>query len=192
MAELKKECMKMGWTGTHYDGYIRTAKDKKTAMDEIYNGYKDWGKVLKSSIVNNVYYAAIHHYKTNSVFATVVLLSIDNSDYFNLNYKDMSEDMGPCYYDCPITILNLLTKTESDYAKEWRKKCREHIAKKKNTPKVKEGCVIEFTNEIEMTDENKIKKFTLVKYNNRFVFRAENGKLYRISNWKKREYKIIA
>ena len=30
--------------------------------------------------------------------------------------------MHPYQYNCPISILNLLPETDSEYAKEWRRK----------------------------------------------------------------------
>jgi len=52
-------------------------------------------------------------------------------DYFNFSYKNMSEDMGPAQSECPESILDLLSPTESDWANEWRERCRKVYRQKK-------------------------------------------------------------
>ena len=37
----------------------------------------------------------------------------------------MEESMGPCYYDCPVSILNVLSPTDSEFANNWREACRQ-------------------------------------------------------------------
>jgi hypothetical protein len=116
-------------------------------MEGLNRGYYD---VLKSSMVGSVYYAAVKPLQRYSkdadgneiivdiptdeqkVFGAVFLTSTDNKDHFNFSYKDMDESYGPCYYDCPKGILDLLTPTENEYANEWRKTCYENIKTKKN------------------------------------------------------------
>ena len=41
-------------------------------------------------------------------------------------YKEISEDMGPCYYDCPLHFLDDLTEPTSDHARGWRERVRRH------------------------------------------------------------------
>ncbi len=106
----------MSWTGTHFYKGIKTAKDKKEALD------KEFGdSVVASSVINNVYYSAMRRYD-GKIFAMVTLISINNSDYFNLHYKNMCESMHPFYYDCPKYIMKLLDDTEYEGAIDWRKK----------------------------------------------------------------------
>ena len=86
--------------------------------------------------MGSTYYAAVKSLnKTNGyerIAAVICLTSTNNKDYYNFAYKDMDESMGPCYYDCPKGILDLLTLTESEYANEWRKACYEKLAQKRN------------------------------------------------------------
>jgi hypothetical protein len=65
-------------------------------------------------------------------WAAVFLTKTDARDYYNFCYKDMSEDMGPAEASCPASILRLLSPTDSEWANEWREKCRKHIDEKKN------------------------------------------------------------
>ena len=93
--------------------------------------------LLKSAMVGSTHYAAVRKtiFATETepesveVFAAITLTRIDNKDYYNFAYKDMDETMGPCEGKCPKAILDLLTPTEYEYAKEWRKRCYENIMK---------------------------------------------------------------
>ena len=142
----------MGWTSYHATHYKNGKVDRKAECDAYFmeglnRGYYD---VLKSAMVGNTYYAAVKPLKQYAkddegnkiivdipeneqrVFAAIFLTSIDSKDYFNFSYKDMDETAGPCYYDCPKGILDLLTPTDSEWANNWRAKCREQLAKKHN------------------------------------------------------------
>jgi hypothetical protein len=47
-------------------------------------------------------------------------------------YKDMDETCGPCYYNCPVSYLDMAPNgAVNDYAKEWRQKVRELAESKK-------------------------------------------------------------
>jgi hypothetical protein len=61
------------------------------------------------------------------VIGMVILTYVSDKD--NFGYKVISETCGPCYYDCPKSILNVLTPTDSAYAQEWRHKCYDNLAK---------------------------------------------------------------
>lgn len=163
----------MGWTGiraTHYKWvgkgtnrkYVvdRKAECDAYFMEGLNRGHYD---VLKSSMIGSVYYAAVKllqryskdddgneiivDISTNEqqVFGVVFLTSTDSKDYFNFSYKDIDEASGPCYYDCPKGILDLLTPTDSEWANNWRASCRERLKQKKNPnslSKLPEGSVI--------------------------------------------------
>lgn len=144
----------MGWTSYNATHYKNGKVDRKAEMDEKYNWEDDGRKVevLKSSMVGSTYYAAVKSFnKTNGfeyVCAIVCLTSTDMKDYFNFSYKDMDETMGPRENNCPKCILDLLTPTDNEYANNWRKVCRENLAKKNNPDalnKLPLGSVIQFT-----------------------------------------------
>lgn len=128
----------MGWLEYHADHYKNGKVDRKAEMDSKYNWEDESRKVevLKSSMVGSTYYAAVKSFnKTNGyecVTAAICLTSTNNKDYYNFAYKGMDESCGPYRYDCPKGILDLLTPTENEFAKEWRKACYENLAKKKN------------------------------------------------------------
>lgn len=137
----------MGWTSYHATrfkevkrGYKSTMTvDVKREMDEEI--FREWEtpngncKLIKSAMYGSTYYGAIQ--KTNSdtkeseVFAVVVLTSVENNKFFNMSYKDMDETEHPFYYDCPESILKILTPTDNENANIWREKCRKRSKDKK-------------------------------------------------------------
>ena len=144
----------MGWTSYHVEATYnpkigKYTVDRKAECDKFCNSDmvvwdtdKVIGKfeVLKSSIVGSTYYAAVKRTKfatetepeDSRVFAAVILTSVNNKDYFNFAYKDMDETMGPYQYGCPKCILDLLSPTDNEDAKNWRKRCYEVLKEKKN------------------------------------------------------------
>jgi hypothetical protein len=81
-------------------------------------------RVLKDAMVGSVHYAAVEQIEkatgARSVFAAVTLTQGESG------YKGMHENMGPCESACPASILRLLTPTESQWANEWRERCRDN------------------------------------------------------------------
>lgn len=121
----------MGWTFTNTD------LKRKEAINELYNWDSDRyrTRVLKSVMKGSVYYGAVEQICKDTAIRTVtgvvVLTSSDKKHGYNFGYKSIDETMGPGYYDCPRSILNLLTDTDNEYALEWRKNCRENLSRPK-------------------------------------------------------------
>lgn len=157
----------MGWTSYHATYYKKGKIDRKAECDAYWLEGLNRGhfNVLKSSMVGNVYYAAIEPLKKyagkdkegndvyedlekneRKIFAVVFFTSTDMKDYFNFSYKDIHESCGPFAYDCPLSILKLLSPTNDEWALEWRRKCYEKHEKKKNSiGKLPIGTKIKFT-----------------------------------------------
>lgn len=115
----------MGWTSYHATYYDRHGKvDRKK---EVESAFSDGYSVVKSAMVGSVYYGAIRH--GDDVFGLVVLTSTNARDYDNFSYKMMDETDGPYYNRCPKSILDLLTPTDSEFANQWRARCRENLKK---------------------------------------------------------------
>ena len=143
----------MGWTSYHVDKTYKNGKpfiDRKAECDKMFiSDAVSWKthevigryELLKSAMVGSTHYAAVRKtiFATETepesvkVFAAVTLTKVDNKDYYNFAYKDMDESVGPCECKCPKAILDLLTPTEYEYAKEWRKRCYENLKKKKDS-----------------------------------------------------------
>lgn len=83
-------------------------------------------------------------------FGLVCLTSRHRSEYFGraFSYKDMTEDMGPNYYDAPAKMLDMLDRLAPNppgqYAANWRKACRDRIAAKRTRTEWKAGDRIEY------------------------------------------------
>ena len=132
----------MGWTCYYAYG----EKDKKTLMTKELEQYGDV-KVLKAAMKGSVYYAACINTKTpNEIWAIVCLTRLDHGEF---GYKDMDETMHPYYYNCPKSILDMLTPTTNVQALQWREACRkpksESTLKKLN--KLPIGSIIEVEGE---------------------------------------------
>lgn len=130
----------MGWTWYNATHYKKGNVDRKAECDEQLNWETENRKnrVLKSAMVGSTYYGAVESTLNSgerTVFGVVFLTSTNNRDYYNFGYKDMDETMHPYYYDCPNSILELLTETDNENARTWREKCREQNAKKKQERK---------------------------------------------------------
>lgn len=132
----------MGWTSyqaTHYKG--GRIDRKAECMDVASYGGE---KVVKASMKGSVFYAAVRSSRNpDRVYGLVILTQVDNGCFC---YKDMTEDMGPGYCDCPKSVLDALTPTTSQYAKEWRRSCYENVQKQRdsvNLSKLPIGTVIQ-------------------------------------------------
>lgn len=129
----------MGWSTYH-------RRAGQTDLEHFQGEVRDGLKILDSTTIKNVFYAACKDEQTGEVFALVYLIQRTPRDYYNFGVKAMDETVGPCYYDCPARILDQLTPTESEYAKSWREECRKTIAAKaaarSDAPKVTDGTVI--------------------------------------------------
>jgi hypothetical protein len=110
----------MGWTVTYRREPI---KDYYKHEIEACGRYK----VLECKIVKlRELYAAILDTQTNTVSAEVWLLQHYKTGY-NFGYKSLPDTCYPYYFNCPKSVLDLLTPTENKYAKVWRIQCQETI-----------------------------------------------------------------
>lgn len=143
----------MGWTERKAENYKNGKIDRKAELIGEFNYHSDTCdyEVLKCSMRGAVGYMAVKYTNYNNadkncVFGLVCLTSVRDNFWFG--YKDMDETMGPYCYDCPHTILDLLTPTTNETALEWRKKCREKNTTnsiKAQMTKAKEGSTIRVT-----------------------------------------------
>lgn len=133
----------MGWTSYHAQFYKNGKVDRKKELDFEF-GRDDSFRILKSSMVGSTYYAAVAH--GMEVFAVIALTSTDSNDYYNFSYKEMDETEGPYKYDCPISILTMLSPTDNECALRWRENCVRYRNKSGRLRKLPIGTVIEIGN----------------------------------------------
>ena len=147
LSENDKKGDLMGWTGYEPQYFKESgAVDRKKECDSYFlEGLnRRHFNVKKSVMKGNVYYAAVENLskydpvtrsyedlkeEDKNTFGMVILTSVKNGMFY---YKEMSEDVYPGYYDCPDSILDLLTKTDSLNALDWRTRCRENNESKRN------------------------------------------------------------
>ena len=188
----------MGWTSYHANYYKNGKVDKKKECDSYFiEGLnKGFYKINKSSMVGNIYYAAITALKKydkdknivdipeleQKTFAVVFVTSVRNKDYYNFAYKNMDETEGPYYYDCPKKVLDALSPIDDAYANLWREKCRLNIKTKKEQKQnpnslknLPEGTIIEV---ILPCDTTLFKKGNVIK----MVKTKISNKIYWIAN----------
>ena len=187
----------MGWT--FYDSFYYKPNGEVDRKAEIDNGFDAGYTVLKSSMVGSTYYAAIKKDKTGEVFAYIALTSSDKKRGYNFGYKSMDETCGPVECQCPQSILKLLTPTDSEWANQWRERCRMYHQHKKSPTAFSNlpiGTVIEWT----VPDEyysigKKGDTFILVKHktNGKKAYWFNKEGFFRINpkHVKSDDYKII-
>ena len=150
----------MGWTGYYATHYKNGKIDRKAECDAYFMEGLNRGnfKVLKSTMKGSVYYAAIQDMVKydgkdengksiytpigdGKIWAAVFLTSVEKGMFY---YKDMDETYGPCYYDCPKSILNLLSDTDNEFALAWRNCCISKATRNSELSKLPIGTTIEF------------------------------------------------
>lgn len=101
-------------------------------------------EVLKASVVGTRVYAAlkISGHGEKPLVRAVVNLTSKQGDYIFI--KQQLETVGPCDYDCPPSILNLLTPVNDKDAQEWRLKCKEKTDRKNILRKLAPGSRIKY------------------------------------------------
>ena len=149
----------MGWTSYHATHYKNGKVDRKAECDAYFTEGLNEGfyRLEKSTMIGSVYYAAVTGLKRYNgekqedvpeneqhTFGVVFLTSVDSKNYYNFSYKDMDETCGPFCYDCPESILKLLSPTTSEFALKWRAGCRKHRKLRKALNDLPVGSVIEF------------------------------------------------
>jgi hypothetical protein len=161
----------MGWT-EHAASYFypNGSVNRKAECDYYFEGSLNRGhyKILKSVMKGSVYYGAIMPLKRpmknafgdnvlgadgwyiyedvpeseREVVGVVIRTYVNDKN--NFGYKLISETSGPCYYDCPKSILDILTPTDNAFAQEWRKKCYDNLSKP-SLSKLPIGAEIQFS-----------------------------------------------
>jgi len=120
----------MGWL--FYNSAHLKPNGQVDKKKEIESGFGEGYSVVKSAMVGSVYYGAIKKDATGEIFGYICLTSSDKKGGHNFGYKSMDETCGPNESKCPLSILNLLTPTDSKWANEWRERCRAYHEQQKS------------------------------------------------------------
>jgi hypothetical protein len=115
----------MGWT------FLYDAPEKKHVIEDCTRG-SDKLKCVRKAVHGNELWTIWHNTETNTKYIVLFLLARRDG---NWGYKDMTEAMGPYYYQCPLSFLAEVPAADE----EWREKVRQfHDQKKLNRQLVKE------------------------------------------------------
>lgn len=76
--------------------------------------------LLSSSVKGSRVWSVVEHSETGQ--RTICLDLTQGSSRDGWGYKHMTEDAGPCYYDCPQWALKAAGEPQSETAREWRRK----------------------------------------------------------------------
>jgi hypothetical protein len=187
----------MGWLFMPTLGSFDTPKDYLTDQFTYENDHKISTVLASATVAMRTWYAACRQVDKvtgeTEIFAIVCLVSYNRraKDGMIFGYKDMTEHMGPCEAQCPVSILNLLGPTSSEHALAWRQRCRDYRAKQAR-PSPKHGDTIVFAAPISFVDGFAGSRFRVVKRGRQTIFMfPETHGCYRISDWKCRAWTTI-
>jgi len=161
---------KMGWTGI-FANYVNI---KEFADAELKPKSKSEYTLIDRSIFGNEVYLLLEHKLTKEKVINVVLVNRNAGEWL---YKEMSESVGPYYYNCADRLLVQSTCRYPD-AIIWRNKCTEmRLKKNRNLRAAKElkgGEILKYEGEelIYVRPYNK-------SYGQLVCTTVENGKPYR-------------
>lgn len=127
----------MGWDGI----FIHTPHKTNSEKIACFNSYYKFD-FAKAVIKNGVLYGAVKDINKETdepiVWGLVAIINFYTNKFeTEMRCKLMDETMHPYYYNCPKSILDLLTITDNEHSNEWRKRCYEELAKQKEKAKVK-------------------------------------------------------
>lgn len=119
----------MGSTCMRYDSSMSRMDFLLKHIGANYSNEEMSQRILKAQMVGTTLYAAVERVEkadnSRNVWALVVISTIHGSE---ICYKAMDEGMGPFQAECPKSVLDLLSPTDSTWATEWRQRCRANLA----------------------------------------------------------------
>lgn len=113
----------MGWTSkscsiTHNDFTVEEASEflmlEFGRYDIIHEAY------LHKDDIQHEIYALLENRKTKCKYILVILVQIQQ---FEIIWKEITDSMGPNYFNCPVEILDKSDSREA-HAIEWRLLCK--------------------------------------------------------------------
>lgn len=127
----------MGWSFDCHDVGRKAYIERLTSQKHFSEGYTP----LEHRVVGNHVWQLVRIDDENRTFICLDLIAKERGAGWG--HKGMSEDMGPCYYDCPLSLLDKADPPrEGSYAAAWREKVREYHARKSAKPQA--GMVVKY------------------------------------------------
>jgi len=125
----------MGWS---FDIVERSKKEFIAELTDDRH-FADGYKYIDHRVVGNHLWTLAMRPDGSKFISLDLIAKERNGGYGN---KSMSEDSGPYYYDCPLSLLDKTSPTESINAIEWRGKVREYHARNKNKAQPVPGMIV--------------------------------------------------
>lgn len=185
----------MGWTSTHVN-----KGQAGQYMADLFNCENEHGKweMLKGAFVGwGEHYSAVRITpKATGISYTIAVATLIKwtRDYHNFTYKDMDESMGPYMYNCPESILKLLTPS-TELVKQghsikssasWRVACWEKVFERKMVSKLADGAVIKFPQKILFGTGEAVDTFVMRKHGKQkrfYLYDAVANKAINAYSW---------
>jgi YD repeat-containing protein len=153
---------------------------------------------------NRVFYAAVTNRATaptepGRTWALVILMHTSRvaGEYFNFHYKELHEECGPAEDTCPDRILELLSRTDHQYALDWRGRCRAHNAQVAKARTLTSGQIVRFARPLTFSDDHgEAHRFQYLPQGRRTVWVALQDDdtprfRCRIPRWQERSFEIV-
>lgn len=128
----------MGWS---FEICERSRKDFIASL----TGPKHFGEdytPLASRVVGNNVWQLVHQKSVGRTFICLDLIAKERGGGWG--YKGLSEDMGPCEVNCPLSLLDKASESTTEYGTAWRERVRSYHAAKKARPVWAPGMQIEY------------------------------------------------
>lgn len=125
----------MGWSFNIIDCGKDAFIESLTSARHFSEGYTP----LAHRLVGRNLWQAVRR-PDGTVFISLSLIAKERNGGWG--YKGISEDMGPCEVNCPLSLLAMCSAPVDKYATNWREKVRAYHAKRKAKPTPVVGMVI--------------------------------------------------
>lgn len=165
----------MGWTEYHATKWHNGRIDRRAECRDYIERNSEWGTLVKDAMIGSTWYGAVKLKKTGDIVALIMLTS--ERDNFWFGYKDMDESMHPYYYDCPESILKLLSPTDCASSISWREECHKKNERRRMLNRAKKISVT-WSFETTLCEANKPYEFhrrQILRKDNKGVLSVEYG-----------------
>jgi hypothetical protein len=100
--------------------------------------------------------------------------------------KDIPEEMGPCYYSCPVKFIQKASEPINEYSREWREKVLAYHAQASKKVELSEGMKLKlYGNDYTMTRIYKLGKGT------NYIVTNEVGQRFRLKRTQLKDIEVI-
>jgi hypothetical protein len=184
-------------------GSISCDRPKGLSDKEFFQQEYPWMEVIDCVRVGGVVYLAGRKLPelcsadddATAVFALVFPCETRGGHFW---WKEQDETFGPYDTRCPDRILDRLTETDNENAKDWRAQCRasnaQELAARDRAKAVAPGTIIRLAEPIEFTSGAIYDTFKFIERSTFWAMNSAGAFLVTVTipRWKSRAYEIIS